>query len=463
METAVAMAHAMGRTLVMPPEQKMYLLGKKDKHSKNTLSFEDFYHFDSVAVEHAGVEVISTEEFLEREIMSGNIRHPQTGGIMHPPQNKTDWHGIGTYHSQTFKELASFLREAGISSTWDYSECIVAFPKRTGPGTSNELEGLLQDILNDGDRQARMRSYDGNPTPVDASPRDRMREMLAGRDHLCVYNETLQQAPVFHFPGGGKYRLLIHFYAFMFFEDYRQDLWTKRFVRDHLRYVDEIQCAAARVVAAVREKARHHGNPHGLFDSFHIRRGDLQYKDCFIEADEILDNVGNLLLEKNSTIFIATDERNMTYFDPLREHYHLYFLHDFMDEVGSINKNFYGMLDQRIASRGRTFFGVSWPHFNFVPFVGAIDCIHISRIPTLLLPSIFLINRRTIPHSPALSLECVATTLSWSRQNMCAQATHPRTTSLPNNSSTPCITTKGCTVLFGLESFQYLGETLTDQ
>ena len=78
METAVAMAHAMGRTLVMPPEQKMYLLGKKDKHSKNTLSFEDFYHFDSVAVEHAGVEVISTEEFLEREIMSGNIRHPQT-------------------------------------------------------------------------------------------------------------------------------------------------------------------------------------------------------------------------------------------------------------------------------------------------------------------------------------------------------------------------------------------------
>lgn len=130
METAVAMAHAMGRTLVMPPEQRMYLLGKKDKHSKNTLSFEDFYHFDSVAVEHAGVEVISTEEFLEREIMSGNIRHPETGEIMHPPQNKTGWHGIGTYHSQDFKELAGFLREAGISSTWDYSKCIVVFRRR---------------------------------------------------------------------------------------------------------------------------------------------------------------------------------------------------------------------------------------------------------------------------------------------------------------------------------------------
>lgn len=358
METAVAMAHAMGRTLVMPPEQRMYLLGKKDQHSKNTLSFEDFYHFDSVAVEHAGVEVISTEEFLEREIMSGNIRHPETGEIMHPPQNKTDWHGIGTYHSQDFKELAGFLREAGISSTWDYSKCIVTFPQKTGPGTSNHLEGMLQDILNDGNDVDRERSYDRNPTPVDASPRDRMREMLAHRHELCVYNDTLQQAPVFHFPGGGKYRLLVHFYSFMFFEDYKQDLWTKRFVRDHLRYVDEIQCAAARVVAAVREKARQHGNPEGLFDTFHIRRGDLQYKEAFIEADQIMDNVRDLL-EEGETVFIATDEKNMTFFDPLREHYHLYFLNDFMDEVGTINKNFYGMLDQRIASRGRNFFGVS--------------------------------------------------------------------------------------------------------
>ena len=362
METAVAMAHAMGRTLVMPPEQRMYLLGKKDKHSKNTLSFEDFYHFDSVAVEHAGVEVISTEEFLEREIMSGNIRHPETGDIMHPPQNKTDWHGIGTYHSQDFKELAGFLREAGVSSTWDYSQCIVTFPQKTGPGTSNHLKGMLQDILNDGNDVDRERSYDRNPTPVDASPRDRMREMLAHRHELCVYNDTLQQAPVFHFPGGGKYRLLVHFYAFMFFEDFKQDLWTKRFVRDHLRYVDEIQCAAARVVAAVREKARQHGNPEGLFDTFHIRRGDLQYKEAFIEADQIMDNVRGLL-EEGGTIFIATDEKNMTYFDPLREHYHLYFLNDFMDEVGTINKNFYGMLDQRIASRGRNFFGVSYLSF----------------------------------------------------------------------------------------------------
>jgi hypothetical protein len=40
METAVALSHAMGRILVMPPEQGMYLLGKvrrnKDKHAQSS-------------------------------------------------------------------------------------------------------------------------------------------------------------------------------------------------------------------------------------------------------------------------------------------------------------------------------------------------------------------------------------------------------------------------------------------
>lgn len=49
----------------------------------------------------------------------------------------------------------------------------------------------------------------------------------------------------------------------------------KRFMRDHLRYADEIQCAAARIVHAMREyaKTKNPGsNPKGEFDTFHIRR-----------------------------------------------------------------------------------------------------------------------------------------------------------------------------------------------
>jgi hypothetical protein len=93
--------------------------------------------------------------------------------------------------------------------------------------------------------------------------------------------------------------------------------------RDHVRYTDEIQCAAARIVHGMREHARKYnptGNPEGLFDTFHVRRGDFQFKKTRISAEEIYENTKDVLTA-NSSIFIATDERDKKFFDPLREHY----------------------------------------------------------------------------------------------------------------------------------------------
>ena len=42
-----------------------------------------------------------------------------------------------------------------------------------------------------------------------------------------------------------------------------QDTWSKRFVRDHLRIRDEITCAAARVILAVREHASNNKDSSG--------------------------------------------------------------------------------------------------------------------------------------------------------------------------------------------------------
>jgi hypothetical protein len=158
-------------------------------------------------------------------------------------------------------------------------------------------------------------------------------------------------------------RLLIHFYAYLFFEDYRADLWTKRFVRDHLSYVDEIQCAAARVVKEMRQKARDHGNADGIFDAMHIRRGDFQYKDTRIDAAEIYANIQDVI-PNGTTIYIATDERDKKFFDVFRQHYNVYFLGDFKIVMNDVNTNFYGMMDQRIASRGRTFVGCFYSTFT---------------------------------------------------------------------------------------------------
>lgn len=52
----------------------------------------------------------------------------------------------------------------------------------------------------------------------------------------------------------------------------------KRFVRDYLRYRDDIQCLGHQLVAAVREDARTNGNPSGEYYALHIRRGDFEFK-----------------------------------------------------------------------------------------------------------------------------------------------------------------------------------------
>jgi hypothetical protein len=90
METAVAMAHAMGRILVLPPSQRIYLLWNDPRQSKkNKFTFKDFFHFDSIASEHAAVEVIHMEEFLKREAMTGHLRDKNTRQVTFPPNNKT--------------------------------------------------------------------------------------------------------------------------------------------------------------------------------------------------------------------------------------------------------------------------------------------------------------------------------------------------------------------------------------
>ncbi|KAG7368743.1 GDP-fucose protein O-fucosyltransferase [Nitzschia inconspicua] len=358
METAVALAHAMGRILVLPPEQNMYLLDK-DEAEKNRFTFRKFFPFDDLAEEHPAVDVISMDEFLKREVLTGSFKDTK-GKIVFPPGNQTIFEG----HVRDGKHFWSWWRKVTDPPIWDFSRCVVGIAKDPGPEGTVRLKQYLETL--DLDKNPRtVEQYIDNPTPVDAPPSDRLREMLAHRREICIYDDNLQKRKVMHFMGDNDSgaRLLVHFYAYLFFEDWKQDLWTKRYVRDHLRYIDEIQCAAATIVRAVREKARANGDPEGQFDSMHIRRGDFQYKETRIEAEEILENIEDII-PANATLFIATDERKFAFFKPLMNRYKVYFLKDFQHLVPNLNKNYYGMLDQLIASRGRTFAGAYYSTFT---------------------------------------------------------------------------------------------------
>jgi len=280
--------------------------------------------------------------------------------VTFPPQNnRTNWNGSDR---REIKELDKWVRTFATNPIWSYDECMAAFPA-TDEG-EQKMQQWLQHVKST-EFETRKGEYYGHAVPVDASPQDRLRENLAHRNNLCIYDKTLQEAKVFHLMGDNKSgaRLLVHFYVFLFFEDWKQDLWTKRFVRDHLRYVDEIQCAAARVVAAVRQKSRENGDPSGKYTSFHIRRGDFQYKDTRVEANVIYNNVKDLL-KNNETVYIATDERDKSFFNIFKENYNVYFLDDFKPQLKEINTNFFGMLDQRIASRGEIFIGCYYSTFT---------------------------------------------------------------------------------------------------
>jgi len=352
------LSHATGRTLVLPPDQRMYLLAKDRNKQKVNFSFEDFFHLESVRIEHPGIDIITTEEFLLREAMTGNVKSRTTGLPSFPPQNRTNWDG------KDVKPLKEWLREVIPTPTWRPDHCFTAFPASPGAKHIETLNKIHNEIISDKDRK--VPEFMKKPTPVDAKTFDRMIEFHANRKELCMYDDEMQNAPVLHFMCNHQFRvrLLTHFYAFVFFEDWKQQLWTHRFVRDHLRYVDELQCAAARIVEALRAKAKENGNSDGEFDTFHIRRGDFQYKQTRTDASVLYSNSMDLVPE-NATLYIATDERKKDYFTIFKEHYSVYFLDDFIKEfLPGMNTNYYGMLDQLIASKGRTFVGTFFSTFT---------------------------------------------------------------------------------------------------
>jgi hypothetical protein len=70
----------------------------------------------------------------------------------------------------------------------------------------------------------------------------------------------------------------------------------------------------------------------------------------------------------NKTIFIATDERNKAFFQPFRlGGYDIVFLDDFKYLLEGVNTNYFGMIDQLVASRGDVFLGC-W-HSTFTGFI----------------------------------------------------------------------------------------------
>ena len=215
----IALAYAMGRTLVLPPAKQLYLLDKQHGDVKPELSFENFFDMSAVNAEHKGFNIITTEEFLKRQVSS-----PKPVLSVLPPQNRTNWDGATD-------RLFSFLRKNVNNPIWDPNKCIAYFPATSEADAESMQELYQKDILvNRVSKNNNWEKYVGKPPALNASIPERLAEFSAQRERLCLYGSKLQQEPVLHFPAdakdpndpGSDSRLLVHFYAFLFFENYHQ-------------------------------------------------------------------------------------------------------------------------------------------------------------------------------------------------------------------------------------------------
>ena len=258
METVLVFAASTGRTLVLPPDQPLYLLNKGKGH-ENHHSFADFFPFEEI---NKRVPVISMKEFLDREALAGHLyrqivtegyvedKGPAVGPpsvasseVLYPPNNKTDFDGTNNADSNNWRE---YLRSVGVCPKWKGNKEYLVIPP--GPGV---------DVLTFPDAKSYMarRRF--------ASDLSIKKPRIA-----AVYDDYWQQQKLIHImskPGTG-YRLLQHFYSFIHFDDIEMDKVYKRFIRDYVHYIEVIFCKAAIIV----DQLLREGN--GTYTAFHVRR-----------------------------------------------------------------------------------------------------------------------------------------------------------------------------------------------
>ena len=307
------------------------------------------------------------EEFLTKH--AAQLRDPVNSQAVTLPNGRTNWDG-----ESNLTPLWNYLRSVGHTNTnWTPDRCVAVFPSKPSDPTSvDRLQHLLDDILKENNGKVPdPHSFTGRPVPVNGTTMDRLREHLGGdnRDKLCIYDIEMERQPLLHFSVDHKdnTRLLTHFYAFLFFEDWRHDLFYKRLVRDKIRYLDNLMCAAAKIIQAIRNRARERNvtNVHGDYDAIHIRRGDFQYRVTRLDPKEIYINSKDELTE-GATLFVATDETKgkRELFQPLADHYDLVYLDDFQEYYKDLGTNYYGMLDQLVCYKSRVFIGTWFSTFS---------------------------------------------------------------------------------------------------
>lgn len=347
-ETFVVLAAIFGRTLVLPP--KTFAPGGSP--AAFSPGFQSPHSFDDFLTLHKlepHVPIISTEAFFAREVDSprGRLAHS-------PPLRNLRGRMIANARR---RDLYVYLRAHGTEPNWrPAAHCLLV----------------------------------GQPHPQDAAFCD-------GRMPVR-YNSTHKQAWLLHFavkfPCSSRNPRCnpdmhwvkwstAQFYSWIRVTDVEADRRYKRLVRDALQYNAAIVCAAGAIVRMLRQEALRPGRcqqqlreikwedsdrtDYG-FSSLHVRSGDMAtFRPRTAVGAEALSEAIAPQVRSGELLYIATDA-NRSFFEPFRARgWRLRFLKDFrcvLLQTPGLSSDMHGMVEQVVASHGRTFHGTLYSTFS---------------------------------------------------------------------------------------------------
>ena len=362
LENVVVLARATGRTLVLPPPQTYYLFTAcKEKCAfgleellPGLLSRKDL--------------VITAREFLDEEV-------PRL--IKDAPKSLSD-----------IVDRCTPTKKAGDSCFlwYDWLESHFGDPHHF-PDVG------LQCVVFGNKSDVNIADFCAPRTQINGAVARQVVDGVAyyGSDQSILHVRTCGVATHFHDQWHGKPkgdrqveparmgRLLAPFYTYIFFADPAVGNFYKRLVRDVVR-VDEprVTCVAGKIVEWLG----------GNYVSVHARRNEFQ----FVEAKTgVADAVRRTMPAGTTTVYVATDEKDATFFDELRASHNVVLLGELREaalnlsrglalrpgnwpsnnvllQLNRINGNELGFVDALIASQGTVFTG-AW----FSTYTGLIN------------------------------------------------------------------------------------------
>jgi hypothetical protein len=326
LETILVFAAATGRTLVLPPKAPFYLLAMGKEGAR---TFAHFYNLHNLKQR---VSIISMEEFFKD--------HAQDV--------------LGITNATLVEELKPFASMCLHQQSEPSTNCDNLWRHFRSVGWQPPFKPIKECLVFD-ERVFETSDTDRIPEDVQQHIHRFCDKGRDGNRPVIYYNQSWTEHQLMHWKSGSAddYRLLNHFYTTFYFTNPSIDNYFKRLVRDFLRYKDDLYCAAGKIVHALNAEF-------GTWSSWHVRRGDFQYKSTRLSIEEWYNNTKDVL-KPNEPIYIATDERNKTFFDPLQSKWghKIHFLDDFdgMVHLNHMDPTYLGMMDTIVAASGRTFTG----------------------------------------------------------------------------------------------------------